>query len=97
MMGRSGEPAWAASGKEREREGESKEFLFFLFHFFFKTNFDYKSNQVQILFPIYFSIQIKMRNFGKFFKTKFYNFLNSFIFKFSFTSKPFSNSFPKEI
>jgi len=41
-----------------------------------------------------------MSNFNKFSKNKFYNFLNSFIFKFSFfsfTSKPFSILFAKAI
>ena len=38
-----------------------------------------------------------MSSFGKFFKNKFYNFLNSFIFLifFSFISKLFLNSFSK--
>ena len=58
---------------------------------FLKPNSIYEPNQIQIEFQIYFSTQLKMRNFGEFSKNKFYNFLNSFIFKFSSKSK--SNHF----
>ena len=55
-----------------------------LFHFVFKTKFNFEPNQIQIEFQIYFSTPIKISYFGKFSKNKFYNFLNPFIFKFSF-------------
>ena len=51
---------------------------------FSKPNLIMNQLQIQIEFQIYFSTQIKIGNFDKFFKNKFYNFLNSFIFKFTF-------------
>ena len=69
-----------AAGPKRERERAVTRFFYPFSTFYFKTNFNYESNQVHISFPIYFSIQIKMRNFSKFSKNKFYNFLNALIF-----------------
>ena len=47
--------------------------------------------QIQIEFQIYFISQIKMRNFGKFSKNKFYNFLKSFYFQIFFSFKTILN------
>ena len=60
--------------KERERER-----VFSFSKFFFLFCFQ-NQNQIQIEFKIHFSIQIKMRNFGKFSKNNFYNFLKFFYF-----------------
>ena len=76
------------------REIEKESLFYFLFRF---QNPIQIQNKFEYGFQIYFSIQIKMINFSKFSKNKFYNFLNSFIFKFSFLSKPFLISFAKAI
>jgi len=63
-----------SSGPGRRLGGE-KFFLFSKsFSILHKTKFKCKPNQIQIWFKIHFSLQIKMRNFGKFSKNKFYNF-----------------------
>ena len=48
-----------ATGPKRERERAVTRFFFPFSTSYFKTNFNYESNQVHILFPIYFSNQIK--------------------------------------
>ena len=76
-------------GRTGQRSGERLRVSFpfsIFFYLVFKTNFKCKPNQIQIEFWIYFSTQIKMSHFGKFFENKLYNFLNPFIFKFSFLS-----------
>ena len=95
-------------GRERENrpggpETEKERVFFFPFSisflFLFQIQFKYEPMQTQILFPIYFAIQNRRRTIVRFSKNKFYNFLNSFIFKFSFSfiSKPFLISFAKAI
>ena len=80
-------------GREREnrpaRPETEKERVFFFpfsifFSFLFQIQFKYEPMQTQILFPIYFAIQNRRRTIVRFSKNKFYSFLNSFIFKFSF-------------
>ena len=62
-------------GSRRGSNSFSKSFSYFVFN----TKFKCKPNQIQIEFKIHFSIQIKMSNFSKFSKIKFYDFLIAFI------------------
>ena len=68
---------------EREGEGEQRVSIF-PFPFLFQNRFLLYIKSSSNIISNILSIQIKMRNFGKFSKNKFYNFYNSFIFKFSF-------------
>ena len=80
--------SWAMKKSE---EGEEEFLLFFIFKYKFQSNSNIVSN---ILF--------KMRSFERFPKINFATFKtllfsNSLLSFFSFTSKPFSNLFPKTI
>ena len=69
-----------AKGEQAGAVGRGREWVF-LFPSCFQNQF-----QIQIEFWIYFSTQIKISHFGRFSENKLYNFLNPFIFKFSFLS-----------
>jgi hypothetical protein len=84
--------AWA-TGQIKRREGFSFSKTFF--YFVFKTKFNSNSN-------IVLNILFKMRTFGRFSKINFATFktllfFNSLLSFFPFTSKLFSNLFPKAI
>ena len=59
------EPGYAAA---RDKMREGKDFPSSNFLFYFKTNFKYESNIIQILFRIYFQFKNRIRTFVKFFK-----------------------------
>ena len=92
---REGETGWGLVGKRRAaavmglraktREDGNRGRIPFLFLFkFSKAIFKSKVKSIQLQFQIYFSSQIKMRNFGKFSKIIYLHFLNAFISYFSF-------------